>query len=360
MAIGSLVRSTTVDLSSTSTVVPFAAKAVFAVFHYIHRAWRWIRLGKIYSNPNNFAMIAAGHGTNFAFGDSLLVKLSAISVLIATRILHSVTAYEKLLNAWGKMYEAFHNEYPVPIKVDWNQETHNRFFSLSSIIWIKTTTKEAIQRVKRIALTLFQVTKRAFFLSMRLVDAIEAFSLNPNVRHEAINLLYVNSSTCVSKLVDNKELLLERLESNRGVIKKVLTGIGSPITTNQLTKSVRSTLEKTASAHKSVKTVNEAVGEFVTSCGKKWTYEFFREIGLRHMVPQTLIPSAVPPWEERQKKKIKVRFIPKKLITMPPEPSKPKPRKTSKHQGMSPLKTGAFRLNIPGFVKIKIPSNPRK
>lgn len=269
-------------------------------------------------------MIAAGHGTNLLIGDSVPIQIPAITVLIATRILLSATAYDKLLTSWDKMGEAFRNEYPTPIECDWNQKTDSDFFSLSTVIWIKTTTKSGIQRIKRIAIAFFQVGKRAFILSMRLTDAVETFSLNPFVRNEAVNLLYVNSHTCMSKLVENKELLLERLESNEELIQKVLTGLDSPLTTDQLTKTVRSALESAESTHQSAETVNGAISEFVTSCGKKWTYEFCREIGLRHLIPQALVPSAIPPWEERQQKKIKVRFIPENQITMLPKPLDPK------------------------------------
>lgn len=331
MTIPSIVNKTTVELSSTKTALPTPAKFAFLVFHWLHRLWRWVRLGNIYKDPNNFAQLAAGHGINYLIGDSVLLRISALSVLIATRILHAVCEYEKLQDSWVRMKDTFQNRYATPIRCDWDQESET--FSLSTVVWIKTATKETSCRIYMIAISIFRVGKHAFLLSMRLIDAAESFTLKPEIREEGINLMFVNTTSCLSHLVSNKDLLLESLESNEEVIDKILSGLGSQLTAYALIDTVDSILNKAKSADRKVTTVNEHVGEFVSACGKKWTYELLREVGLRHLVPASLLPSSTPPWEHPKNRKIKNRFPPSTDLTkLEPKPAAQKKNKSRKKQ----------------------------
>ena len=315
MSVGTIVHTATVELSATPSILPTPAKFAFLALHKVHRFWRWIRLGNIYSDPNNFAQLAAGHGLNYIISDSALVRISAISVLIAARIFQAVQEYEKLQDSWLRMNDAFHNHYPTPIHCKWDQQYN--FFSLSTVIWFKINTKVLICRIQVVAICIFKVGKHALLLSLRLVDAIEAFSLKPEIREEGINLIFVNTSTCMSQLVNNKDFLLESLESNQEVIEKILNGLGSQLTADTLIDTVESALEKTVSIHKTTSTVNDHIGEFASACGKKWTYEFLREIGLRHLVPKSLVPPSTPPWEDPQRKQLQKRFPPEDWLRKP-------------------------------------------
>jgi len=317
MSVDKIVSNTTVELASTPTVLPQAVRLAFTAFHKLHRLWRWIRLGNIYRDPNNFAMLAAGHGMNYIIGDSVLVRISAISVLISTRILHAVSEYEKLQNAWVKMKEAVHHRYPEPVRCSWDQK--HGIFSLSTVIWMKTSAKTLWCRVHRISIAIFRVGKHFVLLSLRMTDAVEAFTLKPEVREEGINLLFVNTSTCLSKLVENKDFLLESLESNEEIIRTILNGLGSQLTPEALIDTVETALEKTESFNRTASTVNDHIGEFVSACGKKWTYEFLREIGLRHLVPGSLLPPSTPPWKHPRRRKIKQRFPPDGWLKKPVE-----------------------------------------
>ncbi|ADI37611.1 hypothetical protein [Waddlia chondrophila] len=303
MSVDKIILRSTAKFASTPTPLPQICRVTFLAFHKVHRLWRWVRLGNIYSNPNNFAQLAAGHGINYIIGDSTLVRISAISVLISTRILQAVSEYEKLQDAWLKMKDAFQHHYPEPVRCSWDQ-THN-FLSLSSIIWIKTTTKTTWCRVRLIAIAIFRVGKHFILLSLRMSDAVEAFTLKPEIREESINLMFVNTATCLSKLVDNKDFLLERLESNQKIIEKVLKGLGSQLTSDALIDTVEEALEKTSSIRRTTSSINDHIGEFISACGKKWTYEFLREVGLRHLVPSTLLPPSMPPWEEPKRRELK-------------------------------------------------------
>lgn len=309
MTIEPFVTRTTIELAAPRTIIPYAARTAFYALHKIHKLWRWIRLGNIYRNPNNFAQLAAGHGLNYLAGDSLLVRTSAICTLIASRILHAVSGYEKLVNAWTSLKDAIWNHYPQPIKCSWKPASG--FFSLSTVIWIKTSIKSTILRIQLIAICIFRLFKHAALFSMRLMDATEAFTLSPLDKKEGINLLFVNSATCLSKLVDNKDFLLKSLQSHQELINKVLQSLGAAINAEQLIKTVEKTIE---GAYRSTSTFNERIGEFVSACGKKWTYEFLNEIGLRHLMPDSFIPSATPPWEHPQRRSGTKRFPPREWI----------------------------------------------
>jgi hypothetical protein len=353
MSVSNLVRSATFELSSTPYVLPAGARIAFLALHRIHRIWRWIRLGNVYRDPNNFAQLAAGHGLNYMLGDSAMVRLSAISVLIASRILHSVDEFEQLQRSWVQLKDAFNNHYAAPVNCSWSQP--HGLFSLSTVIWIKTNGKSLIIRVQWIAIGLFKIGKHSFLLSMRLVDAIEAFSLSPAIRNEGINLLFVNSGTCLTKLNDNKDLLLDSLESNKEIIEKILQGLGSLLTAEQLIKTVSSSLESAGTLQRRAKTVNQSVGEFVSACGKKWTYELFREIGLRHLVPKTMVPPVIPPWEQPERRRIDARFPPRGWTKKAPPPVLPpkKEQKNPKKPDPTSLKAPLFEIGDIPLSQIK-------
>ncbi len=320
-----LVQTLTEEMASGPSILPMPAKIIFNAFLWMHKGWRWIRLGKIYTNQDNFLRLAAGHGLNALAGDSTFVRVAAISVLIATRILDAVEAFDGLQRSWKKMGHAFRNQFPLPLSQEWKGYRKGSVFSFSTILWIKTGTKRILLRIQWIALSILQVGKKALILSMRLMDAIECFSFSPGVREESVNLLFINSSECLDKLVHQKELLVEGLKNNRQTIQRVLDELGSCMTAEKMINEVEAGLNHVENFHQSVKEVDFTLGEAVSACGKKWGYECLYGFGLHHLVPASMVPPAIPPWDHPDRRFMTSRTPPlealRKTKSQKPKPS---------------------------------------
>ena len=314
--IAGLINTTTQGVSTTKLYLPRPLVTIWTAFNKIHRLWRWYRKGKVYSNPDNFLKLAGGHTLN-ALTDSTLLRVAAVCVLIATRILECVEQQAKLQKAWRKWLSSLKGEFATPVKCTWEVTKGRGFFSISTIIWFKYKGKNLLLRIQWTAISTFHLGKQSFILSMRVMDAIESFSLSPNTRNEGVNELFINSTKWIDKLVENKALLIDGLVSNKRLIENVMSGIHSPITADHLIAIATTALNKTEQIHKTAEEVSRATGEFFTECGKKWSYEFLYNLGMQHLLPRSWIPSSIPPWEKQEFRKIKTRFPPDHLITKP-------------------------------------------
>lgn len=324
VSIANVVTDAARGASSSALTIPRPLMVFYMAAHQVHRVWRWIRLGKIYSNPDNFLALSAGHGVNALFGKSILLRISAVSVLIATRILECVEQQTCVQTAWTHLTDAYHDHYTVAIKVEWDSNG-KKFLSSSTMTWCRFQYKKTTEKTKRIALCTFQLIKEAFILSMKMIDTIETFYLSPSTQNEGINQLFVNGTRWVEKLVDNKELLIDGLVSNKTLIEKILKGVHSPFTSDQLIETTRSALEKTEKFHSTIQGANKDFGGFVIACGKKWGYEFLHNLGLHHLVPNELVPPSSPPWEIPPHQRINERYPPILKITRPSKIPKPIP-----------------------------------
>jgi hypothetical protein len=121
----------------------------------------------------------------------------------------------------------------------------------------------------------------------------------------------------VDKLVESKQMLIDGLTSNKKVIEKILNGIHSPLTCEQLIKTAKDALDTTEKFHQTAESVSNTFGIFITTCVKKWGYEFMSDLGLHHLIPKSLLPPAKPPWEIPKYKTITVHYPPLNLITKP-------------------------------------------
>lgn len=311
--VATFVRVTTRQMSRKRLDLPepvfFACKALTT----LRRAWHFWRIGKIYTNPKNFLSLSAGHGLRVAFGDSLVLRVSAVCVLIATRMLECVEQQNKLQKTWRQLVFAIRGNFATPVKCPWKTTTCHGFFSVSSIIGLQYGWKSCLCRIQRIAACILQVGKQVFLLSMRMMDAIDTFSLSPSTQNEGINTLFVNSTKWIDKLVENKELLVSGLKANKKIIAKVLRVTHVPLTTETLIKTASNALDKVEKVHRMANKASHTFGGFVLACAKKWGKEFLYELGFHHVVPHSCVPSVRPPWERQRT----VPRLPKKWLIKP-------------------------------------------
>jgi len=311
-----LVMKTTRNIAQGDTL---PAPILYSItgMNQIHRIWRWHRLGKVYSNPDNFLMLLAGHSLNFAFGSSLFLRLSAVCVLFATRILECVEQQYNVKRAWVNLKNAYCGHYPPPIKLNPERSLAFPFLSPSTVVWWQLKLISISDRIHRLALCTFRLFRESFILSMRTADAVETLSLNSNIQYEGVNLLFVNSSKWVERLVNDKKMLIDGLKSNRKTIDTLFSQMHAPLRSEHLVKGVAAALDKTAQLQSAAEKVNRGVGSFMKACAKNWGYGFLYKLGLHSIVPRSLVPSPCFEWGGQTRQTPSERYIPHERITMP-------------------------------------------
>lgn len=311
-SVAQLVQSTTTQISPASGKIPTPLWAIFEVFQKCHRLWRWYRRAELYSNPDNFLKLAAGHTVQFAVGEQLLLRIAAQTILIATRILQCVEEHQGLLNQWERVQYTFEGTYRAPFPNE-HYLDGMPFLSSSTIYWWETEGRSQLDRIRRLAEESLQLCWQAFRLSMTIMDAIEAFSLSPESQREGVNELFINGTKWIDQLVKNKEVLLNSLEENQELIQKVLHGIGSPMTSKFLIDKVKVTIEKTEDLHNVVNGTSHVAGQVAVAFGKKTLWGVMQVVGIEEMLPKSMHPPARLPLPEPER--ANSRFPLRKRVT---------------------------------------------
>lgn len=226
----------------------------FTALNKVHGVWRWYRRIDLYTKPDTLSQLLAGHMINFAIGDRLLLRVAAQCLLISTRVLECAQQQKKLSESIQRWVWAAKGYYPKPIRQKWNKQTHHLWQSPSSTDWFKKKWQGLLNRIERIMECTAMVFFHCFKLSMRLMDAIDVFSLSPHTSNEGVNELFVNAMKWMDNIVENNEELLKGLEVNRPLIEKILHN--SPITYVQLHTTVTKTLEKTETVYHKAKAIS--------------------------------------------------------------------------------------------------------
>lgn len=284
---------TTVHTARTLTPVkvhvPGILWGIFSFIHKIHRIWRWYRKAEIYTNPKNFNQLIAGHVVNFAVGDSLVLRVAAQCILIATRIIACVEQIGVVSQAYRNWVNAITGNYQNTTKPKWDKGESKSCCSVSSAHWWKSVFNSIIERIKRIAVTTFLMFKELFVLNMRFMDAIESFSMSPETRNESINELFVNGTKFLDTMEKQQELLVDCLYENKPVVASILKGIGCKYTVTQLITASQKGLA-------TVKTVNK-VASYIGDVTKNAVWGFFSGIGRTNDCPACFKPDPTVPWE---------------------------------------------------------------
>jgi hypothetical protein len=303
-----VVRNASFDISSPEVSLPTPLMVVFSVFNRIHRVWRWYRRAKVYSNPNNFLALAGGHALNFVAGERLLVRISALSVLIAQRIMLVVDQIRESQESYRKLKSCFNDEYSKVIEY---KSVGGSFISPSTATELKYRMHRMIEKTKKIFLCFIRLFKECFVLSMRMIDAIEMFYLSPETRNEGINEIFVNGTQLLDRLEENRQVLQDSIKNSKPLIEKILKGIGSKFTADQFVTFSTEAVENIAQAHKATKEVTNLFGKIVTEIAKRTLFGLASLLGLHQLVPKALYPDySVKPREVE----LPFRFVPESDI----------------------------------------------
>lgn len=286
--------------------------ACYQTIHKVHRIWRWYRFTEVYTNPDNLLSLVAGHGLNWlGGGDSMIVNIAAQVLLIATRITECVEEQVKVVRETRLLWDEITDPYLLCPKVKWKHTVgKSGWLSPSTEIWLKETFVWLVDRIKRIAKRILVIGKRLFFLSMKTLDAAEAFSYSNN-RNERVNQLFVNSRKCLKVLVENKDLLLHGIKKHKSVIKQILGNANSMFTVDQLINVIKKTVGVAESVHNGIESASQAVGVFGRDLAKRAAFGLFQAAGLLDLMPNSWVPPRHPVWMEEQRSEVnQPRFLP--------------------------------------------------
>lgn len=269
-----LVQQTTYEITPASSRLPPFLWTGFAALNKVHSLWRWYRRVEVYSNPNNFAQLLAGHAVNFIIGDIVVVRIAAQCLLISTRLLECVQQQAALCQAGRAWKDAILGHYPQPVRCSWDAS----WKVAGCVLW---------NRIQRIALCSLNLFEHTFRLSMRIMDAIDAFCLSPYTRNEGVNEGFVNAMKWMDTIVENKEKLLRGVVDNQIIIERILRG--SPLTYNQVRDGVAKTLEKTETVHRQAKKISAFGNGVLIEAGKRMVDEMMVALGFARLRPSWLV-----------------------------------------------------------------------
>lgn len=290
-----VVWSTSANTSSSATAsLPRPLHLLYAGFYRVRLLWSGWRKAKIYANRNNFYALACGHGLNCIAGDRAIVRMSAIAVVIAHRIMMFMDQLFQMQDRVGKLRNSFRDEYSKVIKYE---HVKSSVLSPSTLSEAKWRLKSCIEKIKRIAINLLMIIKDTFVLSMRMIDAIEAFYMSPDTRDQGVNELFVNWGELVDTLEDNQENLQKSLKKCQPIIDEFLEAIGSEFTSERFIELSCETLETVSDVHNAATKVTSPVVKVVQEIGKRLLYGYATFFGLRSAVPKKLHPNYtyIPP-----------------------------------------------------------------
>ncbi len=280
----------------------------------IHRIWYWCQRIEVYTNPDNFLKLAAGHSVNWIAGHKSPVRLAAWSVLIAARMTENAKTQIELVLKGEKFWEELTDPHPLNRKIKRSSLPKNRWISPSvtyrgAVLFYKYKNK-----IIKITKIIFELIVGLFILSMKIMDSVAAFSYGEDIRNESINELFVNSSKCLEELIKNKEFLLSCLKNGSKTIGEVLTGSNSIFTVEQLIEVVEKGINATEKVHNGIEAASKKTGVVVTDLFKRGLFGIFQSAGLTDLLPDSWVPF---PKSIRFKsfRRKKVRFPPENIVT---------------------------------------------
>lgn len=260
----SFVQTTAYEATPPSLRLPRFAWHLFSMINKVHGAWRWYRKVELYTTPDRFFELLAGHVLHFVVGDLFIVRIAAQSLLIATRILECSQQQAAFCRTGKKWLRAFSSpEY---------QYAHSplikgkKWISPSSFCWWRQIGADFAARVQAIVHFSFKLFERGFRLSMSLLDALDAICLNPHTAQDAMQESVVNIMKWIDAIVENRQELLKRVGENRQIIERLLEK--SSLTYEQFYAALVKTIQGTRAVQQTVKFISVSARRRILEAGK--------------------------------------------------------------------------------------------
>lgn len=239
LSIPSLVYVTTRE-NSMGLELPGPLNSVYRVVHWVHIHWRFYRYKEIYLNPENDLSLFFGGSLNLLFGrngllgESRLLRVVAQTVLIADCLFECIKQQRILFQSYQEWKDAIVGRYVYAPGVEWAKQKELRVVSSSTWNDCRLKSTQFSQRIKRIGLCTYRLFQNMLLLSMKMLDAIEACSLDSSTQNESICHFFVNGKRHLVRILECREGLLAALKSNKGLIERLLKNTKSDYTIEQM------------------------------------------------------------------------------------------------------------------------------
>jgi len=260
LSVSSLVYTTTRE-DTSGLGFPRPLEWLFFSVHKVHFFWRVVRAKELYTNPNNYLALSAGYGLNFLFGrrgflgESRCLRGIAQIVLIAHCLFECLEQQALVIESYREWKNAINGDYSYVPQVQWTQGKSYSLITHALSNRLKRRSAAAISRVKRIAACTSRLFVNLGVLSMKMLDAIEACSLDLSTQNESVCHLFVNGRRCFEKFLENREELFIELRDKKSIIQKFLVNSHSKYTIEQIIVEV-STL---GGVHNTVMNLSDSV-----------------------------------------------------------------------------------------------------
>lgn len=291
MILEKVVQQSTAQLLPATPALPSIIRSVYSGFHWLHGHWHWYRQGKTYLNPDNFLKLVSGHTLNFFIGDNRFVRAAAQCVMVANCITRCVEEHASLNRSYRKLVDALFQRHP-PITIHkWNKKPISKFISPSTSQRIYSLLFEVEHYLRTVGFRIATFAKHFFKLSMVTLDAVDAFSLNPETGSRAVNEFFVNGNNCLDAIANNRDEFIEQLTDNKEVIDCVLKTIGTSYKSEQFIDYVDRSLSKAETASNVIGSVNKTVGKVVSESLKSLFFLVMNTVGVSSAVPDRFVPT---------------------------------------------------------------------
>ncbi len=195
-----------------------------------------------------------------------MLRVAAQVMMIAVRIVDLGKYKAKLYVSCLELHHSLVGTYPLRIRVRiprTDQSTLLRFLGPDTYIFVMRK-KEAfllyVSRVGRCVLTFFKDLGQ---VAMCYVAVVEAFSLSAAVGDEAVKHVFFNSTKLLDEMSENRQHIHAELLRHKGLIERILVGIGSPCSADTLISTVGSSLNVAQKTRNAVGATWDVVGDVV-------------------------------------------------------------------------------------------------
>lgn len=240
----------------------------------------WIyRQQQVYSNPDNWVYLAAGHVTNQFIGDGK-IKCCLQLYSIVIRINRISQEFALLKEAIREVGESFKGYYPYVSEYKWTKTPGLN--AQMAVEWTNYTNKIKEQSI-RIAQSIRNVLIKILEISSRLFDAYDAFYMKNNP------LIILEGVEGLKEIAKQRKEILEMLDSHKVTMDSLIKYLQLPITSKGVIDTITTGLN---GVDLTVSTLDSASqNEFVVNVGKAVVYHTAFKFGLENFVPSWLTPT---------------------------------------------------------------------
>jgi hypothetical protein len=257
--------------------VDFSASfwSIAAGMNKIHCVWKYYIKGMTYLNPDNFFGLSAGLVYETIIGDRLLLKLPTVPFFVMTRFLDLFEQEDVWAQQYHHWRQAIRCVQPFPAKaiVD---------CALYKISWFSCNVHCLFLRLQRIVFCTLHLGLESFKLVMRIMDIVELITLDPaklgGFANQSVRESGLHIPRCLSVLVKNKVVIIQRLNQKKGGIEGALKLLGcKKIEAKDVITSVESMIADCEKGLEYYDQASSCVGEAVKNLGKKCIYDWSPE-----------------------------------------------------------------------------------